>query len=176
MRKNNQRRIFLPTYSVFGRLLGSKCVSLIFIKTEMSPKTKQILQNRLWQARQRVRLRQKQVAALVNQQTANQISQYENGTRVPNLETALRLSIIYRVPVRSLFFGLYKNLQEELKDNLSVTGDEQTVRDLNEFCALEEFLEKPDLTKEEFKKAKKHSLAMVNKITGIHAQGKYLTD
>ena len=74
--------------------------------------------NRLWLARKRRGLGQKQVAYLLNQHTADQVSRYEHGVRLPTLEVALVLEMIYGTPVRVLFADLHDQLQAELSDRL----------------------------------------------------------
>lgn len=74
--------------------------------------------NRLWQARKRARLGQKQVARLLGHHTTDQVSRYESGQRVPVLETALRLEIILHTPVRVLFPDLYRSLKAEVQSQV----------------------------------------------------------
>jgi len=47
------------------------------------------------------------------------ISHYERGRTVPPLPVALRLEIIYRVPVAFLFPGMYDELKRKIR------GDEE---------------------------------------------------
>ena len=63
----------------------------------------------LWQARQRSGLTQKTIAHLLGRKFTDEISRYENGQRIPTLQTALKLEIIYRVPIRLLFYEKYRN-------------------------------------------------------------------
>lgn len=76
------------------------------------------IENRLWQYRKRRSLEQKQVAYLLNHHTGDQVSRYETGARLPPLETALLLEMIYGVPLRTLYKGLYERLQAELRSRL----------------------------------------------------------
>lgn len=66
------------------------------------------------QARRRCGLDQKQVALLLNQHNANQISRYENGERIPSLITAIKLEIIYHTPIRILLQALFEQFQAEI--------------------------------------------------------------
>lgn len=68
----------------------------------------------LRQARLRCGLDQKQVALLLDQRNANQISRYENGERIPSLATALKLEIIYHTPVRILLEPLFERFQNDI--------------------------------------------------------------
>src|SRR5437588_7914597 len=74
------------------------------------------VKNRLWAARKKRGLEQKQVAYLLNLHTPDQVSRYELGTRLPTLETALLLEMIYGAPLRILYKDLYERLQADLRD------------------------------------------------------------
>lgn len=76
------------------------------------------IENRLWPTRKRRELEQKQVAYLLGHHTADQVSRYELGTRLPTLETALLLEMIYGAPLRVLYKDLYERLQGKLRDRL----------------------------------------------------------
>lgn len=74
------------------------------------------IKHQLRQARRRCGLDQKQVALLLNQGNANQISRYENGERIPSLETAIKLEIIYHTPIRILLQALFEQFQTEINE------------------------------------------------------------
>jgi transcriptional regulator with XRE-family HTH domain len=76
------------------------------------------VENHLWQVRKRRGLEQKQVAYLLNHHTPDQVSRYELGTRLPTLETALLLEMIYGAPLRVLYKDLYERLQAVMKGRL----------------------------------------------------------
>lgn len=73
------------------------------------------LPNRLWQVRKQRGFGQKQIARLLHHRQHEQLSRFEQGQRLPNLTQALTLEIIYGVPVRALFPGLYDHLQADLR-------------------------------------------------------------
>ncbi len=84
--------------------------------------TKIKLRNNLWRARKRAGLERKQVAFFLRPKTARDIADYENGRKLPNLETALKFEVIYRMPIRLLFQELYSQshegvLERTKKDN-----------------------------------------------------------
>jgi transcriptional regulator with XRE-family HTH domain len=72
--------------------------------------------NRLWQARRRRGLEQKQVAHLLGHKTCNQVSRYERGEKLPGFRTALKLEIILQTPVRELFPDLYENFRARISE------------------------------------------------------------
>src|SRR5712692_4130058 len=108
--------------------------------------------NRLWLARKRKGFRQKQVAYLLNHRNIDQISRYENGSRLPTLQTALKLEIIFGVPVRLMFKGLHDQLRGEIKERAETS---QAFHDsLNHvfsesLCSFAELLTSPNPSPEE---------------------------
>lgn len=54
---------------------------------------------------------QKHVARLLDHPDTSMLSRYETGRSTPPLQTALRLEIIYRVPVAFLYPKLYEELR-----------------------------------------------------------------
>src|SRR3712207_6003070 len=72
------------------------------------------IKNNLWQARRRCGLELKQVAVLLSRRSANGISHYEKGLYLPDLKTAVRLQIIYQMPLHFLFEGLFEQCREEI--------------------------------------------------------------
>ncbi|SRR5581483_2903401 len=121
------------------------------------------LPTRLWQARKRRGLGQKQVSTLLNYKQIDQLSRFEQGLRIPSLHHALMLEILYGVPVRLLFHGLCEQLQTELREKagrslmwsvideagLAATGEE-------EFCMYQELLRSPLLSEVEKDQVRKH--------------------
>lgn len=121
------------------------------------------LPNRLWQARKRRGLGQKQVSTLLNYKQTDQLSRFEQGARIPSLPHALRLEILYGVPVRLLFHGLCEQLQAELREKagrrlmwpvideagLAAAGEE-------EFCLYQELLRSPLLSAVEKDRVRGH--------------------
>lgn len=59
---------------------------------------------------------QQQVAEIIGYHSHTDVSRYEYGRRLPSLVTALKLEIVYRVPVAFLFPGLYRELKEQLRE------------------------------------------------------------
>ena len=75
--------------------------------------------NRLVLYRKRMRLSQKQVAAILGLRNASILSNYERGTSRPSLERALALETIYRVPVAFLFPELYERIRARVREKES---------------------------------------------------------
>ena len=71
--------------------------------------------NQLLVYRRRMRYSQKQVAVFLGQQGTSMLSRYESGRSLPPLLTALRLEILYRIPVAFLYADTYRELKEEMR-------------------------------------------------------------
>lgn len=110
----------------------------------------------LRQARQRSGLSQKTVAFLLGRKFTDEISRYESGQRIPTLQTALKLEIIYRVPVRLLFYGTYQNCHWHIRERSGKFGETSPADMLSteslteklkqeEYCTYSELLQTPNL-------------------------------
>lgn len=78
--------------------------------------------------RRRMNFSQRLVAQLLGHRDTTMLSRYEHGRSLPPLATALRLEIIYRVPVAFLFPGLYKGMREEIRaDETRAAGPRQQI-------------------------------------------------
>ena|SRR2546423_7335478 len=129
------------------------------------------VENRLWSVRKRRGLEQKQVAYLLNHHTPDQVSRYELGARLPTLETALLLEIIYGAPLRVLYKDLYERLQDEfrerlkrvpqLQERLTEFLDEGSVR---EYCAYREMLQTAQPAPADQLKARLHVTEIVKRM------------
>jgi len=129
------------------------------------------VENRLWKVRKRRGLEQKQVAYLLNHQTADQVSRYELGTRSPTLETALLLEMIYGAPLRILYKDLYERLQAELQDRLEHVPQlkERLSEFLNqdgmrEYCAYGELVRTGHPAQADQIKARRHATELVKRL------------
>lgn len=86
--------------------------------------------NQLWRYRKRMGFSQRQVAALLGYSSPTRLSHYERGGRLPNLVTALKLEIIYRVPVAFLYPEHYARLKAVIREKeerlqRSLSNDEE---------------------------------------------------
>lgn len=64
--------------------------------------------------RKKRKLRLRDVALLVGIRVEHHVSAWESGARIPNLETALRLSAALRCPVEVLFSDHFRKIREEV--------------------------------------------------------------
>jgi transcriptional regulator with XRE-family HTH domain len=58
---------------------------------------------------------QKSVAQALGLSETSVLSRYERGTRIPGLVNALKLEIVYRMPVAFLYRDLYLEIKEEIR-------------------------------------------------------------
>jgi transcriptional regulator with XRE-family HTH domain len=58
---------------------------------------------------------QRQVAALIGYASAEHVGHWERGRKLPSLNTALKLELVYRTPVAYLFLDRYMKLKTELR-------------------------------------------------------------
>jgi transcriptional regulator with XRE-family HTH domain len=130
------------------------------------------LTNRLWLARKRRGLEQKQIAYLLNHQSIDQISRYELGSRFPSLDNALKLEIIYGVPLRLLFKELFDGLEDEVWQRISLSAPLQkrygnhTAQStgLSEYCAFAELLTMPNASEANRGKVRQHVTSLAKKL------------
>jgi transcriptional regulator with XRE-family HTH domain len=73
-------------------------------------------QNSLVLYRRRMGFSQKQVSRLLGHRNTSMISHYEHGRALPPLAMALRLEVIYRVPVAFLFPTMYDALKRQIRE------------------------------------------------------------
>lgn len=133
--------------------------------------------NRLWQARHKAGLEQKQVARLLGHKNCDQISRYERGVRMPNLRTALKLELIYGTPISSLFPEHYGQYRSEIAGNTLANGlppppstsGEKTSERLPDahVCTYDNLLLKTRLTAPEIDAANKHTVRLIEKIADV---------
>jgi transcriptional regulator with XRE-family HTH domain len=73
-------------------------------------------QNNLVLYRRRMGFTQKQVARLLGHRDTSMVSHYEHNRALPPLIMALRLEIIYRVPVAFLFPAMYNEMKLRIRE------------------------------------------------------------
>lgn len=123
------------------------------------------LQNRLWQARSRRDLKQKHIAYLLGLNNLDQVSRYENGPRLPTLQTALKLEIILGVPVRALFPELYAELRSEIRKRASVSRSLSEKLEnvfVDEHCSYEGLLVEANVSMDVRNKIHRHAAFLIN--------------
>src|SRR5215213_5470811 len=133
----------------------------------MPPKQKH--KNRLTLIRTKKALGQKQVALLLGHRTADQISRYERGAKLPSLKTALKLAIIYNLPVRVLLYDYYNLCVDELRKREKVLKATESgfslanheTDEATEFCTYKEKLTLPVVKEQDLDKARHHIAELI---------------
>jgi transcriptional regulator with XRE-family HTH domain len=122
--------------------------------------------SRLWLARKRSSYEQKQIAALLGYKTIQQISRYETGLRIPSLKIALKLSIIYKLPIRVLFPACYRECCEELSAQVAKTNNQSNLKfDLTEatdYCAYIALMNSSFMTDIDKEKIRRHIKQLID--------------
>jgi transcriptional regulator with XRE-family HTH domain len=132
--------------------------------------------NQLLLVRSKQGFEQKQIALLLGHKTVDQISRFERGVKLPSLKTAIKLEIIYNLPIPTLFYGYYELYRSEIlgiQKNHS-NGKENKITRLNinyqkgaEFCAFEEKLKSLHATEKELEEARVHITELINRRTAL---------
>jgi len=92
-------------------------------KKKLMPHRK-IIPNDLLRYRERLGFTQQHVAAALGLRDATVISKLERQQRLPRLDTALRLSAMYRVPVEFLFSKMYEQVRLETRNREDQMGSQ----------------------------------------------------
>ena len=131
---------------------------------------KQKHKNRLFLVRNKNSLQQKQVANLLGHKTTDQISRFERGTKLPSLQTALKLAIIYHAPLRVIFNGYYEACLRDLEKREKLLKAQENgtnykpVTQIGEtdFCTIEEKLKPFKVKDSDLDKARTHIANLIN--------------
>lgn len=138
------------------------------------------IKHALRQARQRSGLEQKQVALLLGLRDAAQISRFENGERIPRIETLIKLEIIYHTPIRILLQSLFEKFQAELAERRKKSKHlfpneawflkSDDVLKQEEFCFYAEILKDRKPTSIEKRMIDKHVTSLINTMNNSNSQ------
>ena len=133
----------------------------------MRKKVETKIKHRLWQARHAFGLEQKQVAFLLGQKTTDPLSRLERGLSIPTLQTALKLEIIYRLPISVLFQGYYEQYKNEVEARLRTTkvhnNNSELTQPPEDYCTYAELLNESP-SQEELGRVRKHVIKLTKKM------------
>jgi transcriptional regulator with XRE-family HTH domain len=130
--------------------------------------------NRLWLARKRRSLGQKQVAFLI-EKTVAEVSRYERGIHLPELQTLLALEIVYGIPLRQLFRELYEKVRARITERIdsreALRSKYQALLESSDpdqgYCNFEETLKLPGLSETERDKIRSHVTRLAKRLAGL---------
>ena len=77
--------------------------------------TRKRIKNSLLTYRKKNGLSQKSAACLMGLKKSSNIARYEHGAKLPGLINALKLEIIYHIPISFLYEGPYRELKHEIQ-------------------------------------------------------------
>lgn len=141
----------------------------IYMKNEKVPIR---IRNQLALHRKRRSMTPKTVARALGQGSTSQISRYERGATIPPLDVAMKLGIIYGIPIQTLFDGYFEKCSSELnnrKDPLpisTIVTDEKSRREASEFCSYEARLTETYVTQIEDLKISGHIANLIRQRAG----------
>lgn len=130
----------------------------------MKQPTKITYANRLAFFRKKNSIGQKTVATLLGRRSVAQVSRLELGVKLPSLKTALKLAIIYKIPVHILLNGYLDACREEMtrhekKVNLSDSNLKAIPGEI-EYCSFDERLGTGSVRRTDLDKARGHAAAV----------------
>jgi transcriptional regulator with XRE-family HTH domain len=119
--------------------------------------------------RKRLAYEQKQIALLLGHQTKHQLSRYETGQRTPSLKEALKLSMLYGLPIRTLFSRYYRECREELENVLKNSNLETKINLENaetvDYCSYREAMSPCIINSEVSDTVRRHIKILMEELT-----------
>jgi len=112
---------------------------------------------------------------LLGYSSVEQISRYERSSRIPSLSTAIKLELIYGLPVRYLFADLtdrvMHQLQKQMKSHRSLRALypelSASLKRAAEFCSCDEKLKKAALSDSDKEIVRKHIVTLARRLHGL---------
>jgi transcriptional regulator with XRE-family HTH domain len=138
----------------------------------MTKKAKPKYKNRLAQFRKRNLISQKQVGILLGHKGYDQVSRYERGVKLPSLKDALKLGLLYKLPIKVLlddYFDMCWREFSEQEKRLKKSGRQESVvgktsADDADFCTIEERLEpNHPVSNDDLNRAYSHSAKLIRR-------------
>jgi len=130
----------------------------------MQEQKKNRFKNQLLRARMKKSIGQKNVAVLLGHKTPAHLSRYESGERLPSLKTALKLGLIYNIPIHILLDGYLDACRNEMRRSEQQLNRKPGERDCPaeiDFCSFEERLSSPRATRIDLEKGRDHATKIV---------------
>jgi len=124
--------------------------------------------NQLSLARRRRAIEQKQVSALLGHKGVDQLSRYERGVKLPSLKAALKLGLIYKIPIRVMLDGYLDACREEIRREAEKLNPPSGSRLPDpakemEFCTIEEKLNSGNAVEIDLAKASSHAARLIRR-------------
>ncbi len=122
-----------------------------------------IFANQLERIRIRHNLLPEQVATLLGFKTTGPITHIEKGLRTPSLKIALKLAIIYNVPIRVMLDRYYEACRNEVRAKASDIGETSYSSDAVDFCSFDQELDLRKISPASLTKIRRHSSDLIRK-------------
>lgn len=107
-------------------------------------------------------LEQKQIASLLGQKTIYQYNRLENGQRAASLKDAVKLSLVFRLPISTLFDEYFQKCRDELQKQLNTSSLSDRIKLENvEQCAYLEMMSSKYIGTENADKIRHHIKVLV---------------
>jgi len=136
----------------------------------MSLTKKKPFSSHLAEIRKSKHISQKQVASLLGHKNTTQISRFEQGFRVPDLKSALKLAQIYNMPIRVMLDEYYSSCRHEIEQEKrslnpdpnsgEPTGTEPAPSD---FCSYDRLLTSATGNEADLLKVRRHAAYLIRK-------------
>lgn len=121
--------------------------------------------NRLRLVRMRLGYEQKQIVHLLGHKVTSLFSRLETGQKIPSLKVAVKLSILYRLPIRILFNAYYDECRRELNnrtDNLKQKPSFSIdITEPTDYCSYVEMMNASFVTDIDKAKIKRHAIQLL---------------
>lgn len=124
--------------------------------------------------RKRLGYEQKQIAVLLGHKMTYQLCRYETGQRTPSFKEAMKLSVLYNLPVQVLFDRYFLRCREELENTIKNSGLAAKINldnDLGvDYCSYLELMNAARISQQSADKIRHHIKVLIeersNKILG----------
>ena len=115
--------------------------------------------------RKRLGYEQKQIAVLFGYNNTVRISRYETGQRMPSLKDAIKLSVLYGLPLNLLFDKYFRKSQDELEETIKRSGlsTKRTFQKDADFehCSYLDLMKVPHLNESNADRVRRHIKILV---------------
>jgi transcriptional regulator with XRE-family HTH domain len=122
---------------------------------------------RLRLARKRLGLSQKQVAKLLNHRSTKQISRFETGERLPNLQAALKLEKVYGVPFSVLFSEAGQQAFLEVRARAQQIRISSPLKPESSVCTYRQILQAGTPSQEDIDRVRAHAIEITKRLSDV---------
>lgn len=134
----------------------------------MPLKKKELFANHLAEIRRSKHLDKEDVASLLGHENTTRISRIEQGQKVPDLKTALKLAQIYNMPIRTMLDEYYIACRREMEKEkgrleIDLKKISMEAARVAGFCSYDQLLSSPARSEADVLKVRQHVAYLVRK-------------